>query len=247
MHRVRVLFVACLGVSACEVEGREFGTAPRSLADTELDGVFAFDDAGKFVFDEGAQRAFDYFLTTDGELAPEELDAWVAERLHMELGDGDAFAQVMVAFRAYLQFRAVAAAALNDPTAVDDPEQLERRLLAALELHLGGTPVAEAERQRIEQGFALRRAFALPDADARAAELERLNASEAERFASSRAGRYLAGRRAIEQARRAGADAETIAALRVQYFDAIEPGAAERLAVLDAERRFTGKLSRPPK
>jgi lipase chaperone LimK len=240
VHRVRLLvFIACLSVSACEGEAGGFDTAPRSLADTEIDGHFTFDDHGKFVFDEGARQTFDYFLTADGELAPTELDGWIAEHLRATLGDGQAFAQVMVAFRAYVHFRAEAAAMLDDPTALDDPELTERRLLAAIELHLGDTPVAAAERERIERGFALRRAFGIPDSRARAAELARLNASEAERFANSRAGRYLAGRRAIEQAQQAGADAETIAALRRQHFDAIEPGAAERLAALDAKRELS--------
>ena len=79
-------------------------------------------------------------------------------------------------------------------------------------------------------------AQAIPDERTREAELARLAAAEAQRFADSRAGRYLAGHRAIARARRAGADAETIAALRREHFDAIEPGASMRLAALDATR-----------
>jgi lipase chaperone LimK len=222
---------------ACGGEGsQEFGVVPRSLDGTDVDGRFAFDREGELVFDEGVQRTFDYFLTADGELAAGELDVWVAEQLRASLGDGRAHEQVMDAWYAYRMFRVTATAVLEDQTIVEHPEQAEQRLLAALDLHLGDAPVAAVERQRIERGFALQRAFTLPDARARAAELARLSADEAQRFADGRAGRYLAGSKAIERARQAQADAETIAELRAQHFDAIEPGAAARLAALDAKR-----------
>jgi lipase chaperone LimK len=231
------LTVACVLTVACGGEGeRELVEAPRSLAGTDVDGRFVFDADGELVVDAGVQRSFDYFLTADGELGPEELDAWVAEQLRAELGDGPAHQQVMDAWYAYRMFRATAAAVLEDPTLAEQGSLAERRLLAALALQLGDTAIATAERERIVQGFALHRAAQQTDPRARAAELARLSAEEAQRFADSRAGRYLAGREAVERARLAQADAETIDELRKQHFDAIEPGAASRLAALDAKR-----------
>ncbi|MFO7564745.1 MAG: lipase secretion chaperone [Enhygromyxa sp.] len=244
IHIVKFVLATCLGALACEADSGEGALVerPRSLDDTQLDGHLSFDASGEFVFDEGAQQAFDYFLTAEGELSPAEFDAWVAAQLRAELGDGPALAQVMTAWSAYQLFRREAAALLEDPGAQGDLrgagqlEQVEQRLLAALDEHLGDTPFAAAERQRIERGFALHRALSLPDPEDRAAELARLDVDEARRFAESRAGRYLAGHRALELARESQADAATIHALRVQHFDALEPGAAERLAALDARR-----------
>ena len=227
------LVMAC----GCGAAGEpELEAAPRSLEGTEIDGRFVFDADGELVVDEGVQRTFDYFLTADGELAANELDAWVAEQVRAKLGDGRAHEQVMDAWYAYRMFRAKAAAVLEDPTLVQQPEQVERRLLAALDLHLGDTPLARIERQHIEQGFALQRAYALPDPRARKAALARLSADEAQRFADSRAGRWLAGSKALARARQQQADVATMDALRKQHFDAIEPGAAARLAALVAKR-----------
>src|SRR5690606_16157852 len=199
------------------------------------DGRLEFDPGGELVLDQGAQRLFDYFLTVEGELDARELDAWVAEQLRAEL-DPQRAAAVMRAWSAYVEFRVAAAAALADRASLRQPEQIEERVLAALDASLGDTPLAAAERRRIEQGFALHRALTLPDADARAAELARLSADETRRFAESRAGAYLVGRRAVERARSSQADPDTIAAIRAQHFDAIEAGAAERLAALDVRR-----------
>lgn len=221
---------------ACGEVSQELGAEPRSLAGTEIDGRFVFDADGELLVDEAVQRSFDYFLTADGELGPKELDAWVAEQVRAELGDGRAHEQVMDAWYAYRMFRATVAATLEDPSSAEQPELLEARLLAALELHLGDAAIVRSERERIEQGFALRRAFAIPDSSARAAELARLSAAEAQRFADSRAGRYLAGSKAVERARQTQANAETINAVRMQHFEPIEPGATARLAALDAKR-----------
>jgi lipase chaperone LimK len=234
--QIAAVFALTLAVACGDGGGREPGEAPRSLDGTEVDGRFAFDADGELVFDDAAQRTFDYFLTADGELGPRDLDDWVAEQVRGTVGGGQAYEQVIDAWYAYRMFRAKAAATLEDPTLVEHPEQAEVRLLAALELHLGDTPFATAERQRIERGFALQRAFALSDERARAVELARLDAEDARAFADSRAGRYVAGRKAIERARLADADAETITALRRQHFDALEPGAATRLAALDIQR-----------
>lgn len=228
--------VAAALLGGCEAEVRELVDAPRSLEGTAIDGRFTFDAAGELVLDEGARRAFDYFLAADGELSPDELDAWVAEQLREQVGDGRAHEQVMAAWSAYRVFRAEAAAVVEDPNVTAQPDAVERRLLDAIDRHLGDAPLAASERERIEQGFALQRAYAITDPSARAAELARLSAGETQRFAQSRAGRYLAGREAIERARLAHADADTIAALREQHFDAIEPGAAARLAALDEKR-----------
>ncbi|NVB37109.1 hypothetical protein G6O69_04655 [Pseudenhygromyxa sp. WMMC2535] len=225
---VATLATAC----ADESETREFGDVPRSLAGTEADGQFSFDGAGAFVFDEQARLAFDYFSTADGELSPEALDAWVSTEVRELVGDADAHAQIMAAWTAYLSFRAEAAAALEVSASAD----IEAQLLASLDAHFGETPFAVAERERIVQGFDLHAAYAITDEAARAAELARLSADEAERFEQSRAGRFLAGRRAVEAARVEGASPEAVEALRVEHFDALEPGAAQRLAALDARR-----------
>lgn len=222
---------------ACGAEGGpEPGEAPRSLLGTDLDGDFAFDDEGQLIFDQGVQRTFDYFLAADGELSPAELDAWVADQVRAELGDGPEHEQVLDAWLSYRMFRARAAAVLDDPRVRERPQQVEQQLLAALDLHLGDAAIASFERQQIQHAFALQRAYAIPDADARAVELARLSADEAGRFADTRAGRYLAGREAIERAQREGADEQHIAALRQQHFEPLAPGAATRLAALDAKR-----------
>lgn len=233
-----VVLLTCLGALACEAEpdGPALDLEPRSLDGTELDGRFNFDARGDLVFDDDARQAFDYFLTAAGELSSAELDAWVAEQVRAKVGNGPAHARVMSAWQQYVGFRAAAADALVDPSAVEHPELVEQLLLTALDEQLGGTALAVSERERIERAFALRRAQDITDPTLRATELARLDGSSAQEFAGTRAGRYLAGREAIEQARRSGADAETITALRVQHFDAIEPGAAERLAALDARR-----------
>jgi lipase chaperone LimK len=241
---VTVLLVALAFACEAEPENQALVESPRSLTDTRIDGGFSFAADGELVLDQSAQQAFDYFLTADGELSPDELEAWVSEQLRTLIADDEAHAQVMQAWVAYLRFRSEVAEVLEDRALLGQPELIERRLLAALDEQLGGTPLAAVERRRIERGLDLHRALGLTDSDARTAELTRLEAEEARRFAESRAGRYLAGRRAVEQARQSGADAESLAALRVHHFDAIEPGAAERLAALDAKRAaWAGRVS----
>lgn len=223
---------------ACEAEPgpRDFGDAPRSLEGTQVDGAFNFDADGALLFDDDAQRTFDYFLTAHGELEGEELDAWVASQLGAELGEGRGYHEALDAWQAYTDFRSAAAVILDDPQNAERPDWSERELLAALELHLGDTPFAASERARIEHAFELRAAYEIEDPQARSAELRRIDADQIARFEASRAGRFLAGHRAVEAARSEGADASTVAAIRAEHFDAIEPGAAERLAALDAKR-----------
>lgn len=43
---------------------------PRSLADTDVDGVLGVDEAGNLILDEEVRRFFDYFLAATGEEAP---------------------------------------------------------------------------------------------------------------------------------------------------------------------------------
>lgn len=245
IHIVTALLSIAAITSACEAGAPGEELEPRSLADTELDGRFTI-EAGRFVFDGEAQRAFDYMLTASEELAPEQLDAWVDEQVRLELERPDlrrferaqVHAQIMDAWRSYLSFRAVAAELLAPVPAGEAPDldAIERGLLEAVELHLGDAPIAVTERARIEHGLAVHEASQLGDLDRRQARLAELSAVEAEEFAASDAGRYLAGREAITEAEAAGADAQTIAALRVEHFDAISPGAGSRLAALDARR-----------
>lgn len=227
----RVCIAALMtGLLACDAEPDKPIEHPRSLEATQIDGRLAFDHQGELVLDEDAQRIFDYFLTAEGELSPTELDAWVAEQLRAGLGDEQAHARAMEAWSAYLAFRREAAVLLESAR---DPADLGQALLAAVDEHLGDTPLAIAERRRLEHGFAIHRALLLGDPQARAAELARLGADESRRFAATRAGRYLAGRRVIALA---GHDPDSVAALRQQHFDAFEPGATERLAALDTRR-----------
>ena len=233
--------VAALG-SACidDPQAREFGEVgidvPRSLEGTDIDGEFRYDDKGEFVFDEHAQLRFDYFLTADGELTATELEAWVSDTVRATVTNEHQHAQIMDGWHDYLLFRAEVAAVLDDPASAKQLATVEQQLLVVLDEQLGATPFAVGERQRIQQGFALNRAYAITDIGAREAELTRLSAVDSQNFAQTRAGRLLAGRQAITQAAQSGADTEAIQALRVQHYDALEPGAATRLAALDQKR-----------
>jgi len=238
IHIVAALLSIASISSACEAGGSVEELAPRSLEGTDIDGHFTI-EAGRFVFDSEARRAFDYFLTTSGELEFEALDAWVAEQVRAELGPHEhVHAEVMAAWRRYLSFRGEAAVLLSPGQDGDalELEALERGLLTALDTHLGDAPIAAEERVHIKQGLAVHRAYLLDDLDLREAKLAALSELEAQRFATSNAGLYLAGRQAIVEAQAAGAEPETIAALRSEHFEAIAPGASERLVALDARR-----------
>ena len=237
-HIVAALLSIASITSACEAGEPGEELEPRSLEGTEIDGHFTI-EAGRFVFDSEAKRAFDYFLTTSGELEPEDLDAWVAAQVRAQIGPRErVHAQIMDAWQRYLGFRTEAAELLS-PVSDGEPldlAALEHGLLTSLDVHLGDAPIAAHERVRITHGLAIHQAQQLDDLDLRQARLAELSELETQRFADSTAGRYLVGRQAIVQAQAAGAELETIAGLRAEHFDAISPGAAERLAALDARR-----------
>ncbi len=230
LRRIALSLIPLLALVACvdEPEGRPGSLSPRSLADTEVDGSFSLDSSGRFVFDERAQQAFDYFLTADEELSADELHDWVEAELDARLPEA-ARDDALAAWHAYLGFRAEAAAALADSQA--DLAEVEQRLLDAADEQLGQEPIAAIEREQITRAFALHRALEL-DGAARELALAELG-GEAEGFEGSDAGRFLAGRRTVAEAEATGASAEQIHVLRSEQFGT---AAADRLAALDAER-----------
>ncbi|EDM77222.1 lipase chaperone [Plesiocystis pacifica SIR-1] len=251
LFSIVALSVAALAglLGGCELEPDarlDAAEAPRSLDGTELDGAFSYDRDGHFVLDEGAVQAFDYFLTADGELSPAEIDAWVQQSLRAEIRSEARRGEIMDAWYAYLVYRAEAAEAAAGQAppsagapAPAEPDALEATLAAALdrfEAEVGPGPFVTHERAQLHRAVAVRAAYALDDAAERDAELARIDQAEAERFAHSRAGRYLAARDSVQGLIDAGADDATVQAARAEHFDAIEPGAAERLAALDAKR-----------
>jgi lipase chaperone LimK len=224
------MLLALAGLSgACmpEPESREVTFMPRSLADTEVDGSFTLDHAGRFVFDEHAQQAFDYFLTADGELSSDELQAWVEAELARRL-PADQYEEALAAWQGYLAYREEAAAALADTQAAK--LVVEQRMLAAIDEELGDAPLAVIERERITRGFALSQALE-QSGDARELALAQLGADDTQ--LEGDALEFLAGHRAVELAKSAGATAEQVHAIRSEQFGA---DAADRLALLDAER-----------
>jgi lipase chaperone LimK len=220
-----VLALACVD----EPEGRDAVLAPRSLADTQPDGSLSLDAQGKFSFDEQARLRFDYFLTADEELSPEQLDAWVQAELASQLPD-HAQADAIAAWHAYLSYREQAAAALTDTQA--EFGELEQRLLRTVAAEFGDAPIATLERDELTRAFQLSRALDLqPQARERA--LAELGIRPGVGELGGDAAAFLAGRQAVEQAASQGASAEQLHALRSEQFG---PEAAERLAALDAKR-----------
>lgn len=228
-----------LGTTACveEPQARDIGFAPRSLDGTEIDGAFHYSREGHFVFDEDARQAFDYFLTADGELTPTQLQDWVDVVIVAEVSPAERTA-VIDSWYAYVAYRKEAAAAATSESAMSQPQQAKAALLSALDAGFAGSPFAAAERERIERAFALRGVYDRLGDDhvARDAELARLDADATARFADSRAGRLLAARRSVETARSEATTTAQLHSLRAQQFDADNPGAADRLAALDAKR-----------
>lgn len=220
MRHIAVLLIAL--ATGCYAGTDELASLqPRSLAGTDVDGALRVGPDGALVLDAGAQRAFDYFLTADAELAPAELDAWVYAELGRELpGHAD---EAFAAWRTYLEYRAEAAAALDDRAA--ELGALESRLNAAVD-RLGDAPLAAEERAQLARAFALKRAHALAG-EAREAALAELAAAPGEPE------ELVTGLRTISAARLAGAGAAEVQSLRAEHFGA---AAADRLADLDARR-----------
>ncbi len=215
---------AVLGSSGCYAGAPDITTlraAPASLAGTAIDGELRVGPDGGFVFDERARLAFDYFLTADDELEAAELAAWVRAELGRSL-PAAAAEEGFAAWEAYAGFRGEAAAILAAPSA--DLAAVERRLLAALDEHLGDYSIAEDERGQISRGFVLARS------EARTGEArERVVAGLAE--VSGAGMEFVDSRREIAAAQLAGA--EELEGLRRAHFG---DAAAQRLAALDARR-----------
>lgn len=202
-----------LALAGCYAGADEAVSAtPRALAGSEMDGALHVAADGSVVLDADAQAAFDWLLAAESELG-EQLDAWVFAELGRRLpGRAEA---AFAAWRTYVDYRAEAAALLDDPDG--EVAGLEPRLRAAVE-RLGDAPIAASERARIDRAFAVRRALARADRDAAAFEVR------GEAYA------LVDGLREISAARLGGGDVQE---LRARRFGA---AAAERLAALDERR-----------
>lgn len=236
------LLTAMALTGACveeEPQARDFGFVPESLDGTEVDGAFHYDRDGQFMFDDDAARAFDYFLTSEGEVDWPELQSWVESTVVAKVSPAQRDA-VLASWHAYVAYRAEAAAALEDEgqqgaQADEQAADAKALLLDTLNRDFAGTPFAETERARVERAFALRAVYIELGHDrvARDAALAQIDADAAARFAGTRAGQFLAAREQLEAARANGASDAELASIRSERFS---PEAAERLAALDARR-----------
>lgn len=100
--------------------------APRSLRDTEVDGAFETDAAGRFVPSASAVRLFDYFLSAEGEVPVREIRAAIRQRAEHALSPEQA-ERAMDLFDRYIDYRPRAATALTGVGAGD-----RRGVLAAM-------------------------------------------------------------------------------------------------------------------
>lgn len=128
--------ICLLALCGCAVEVET--APPRSLAGTEVDGEFS----GSFIFDENAQRTFDYFLTAEGELDDGSLDRWAQAELGKKLS-GRALDDARDAWRAYRNYRRAAQDALSGGRGDSLPELIDA--------HLGDAPLAATEKLRLVQ------------------------------------------------------------------------------------------------
>lgn len=103
----RLTTALALLLASCYAGAEELPAEPRSLAGTDLDGSLRAIH-GVFVFDDDARRAFDYFLTADGEQTRPELDAWVRSELAVRL-PARAAEHGFAAWHAYVDYRSDAA------------------------------------------------------------------------------------------------------------------------------------------
>ncbi|MEL6345568.1 MAG: lipase secretion chaperone [Myxococcota bacterium] len=244
------LFAFAFTISACEEAPLTHtpGFVPASLDGTDIDGGFHYDQDGNFIFDQDAQRVFDYVLTAEGEWSTDALNEWVDTMLLPQVPPGQRSA-VSASWHAYTRYRAEAAEALVAGEADDLPHQHQQAhqaiagLVDALsnDAALAGTPFADSERAHLTRAVAVHDvqfAFAQDaiDREARDIELAAFDRDARERFAQTRAGRFLAAREALAAARENGASDASLHDLRVTHYDAISPGAAERLAALDQRR-----------
>ncbi|MEN0067746.1 MAG: hypothetical protein AAGA48_36795 [Myxococcota bacterium] len=226
MTRIRTLFLAVVLV-ACGAPSAE-----TSLTGTDLDGAFTFDPA--LVLDDGARRAFDYALLVEDELPEAEFAAWFEARLRAHDLDEAHVAEVRAAFEGYVDYRRQAAQILERPSGnrVQARADLDQLVTDAL----GTTPLATSERQRLDRGFAMADALALPDQRQRQAAIQALTAEDEAQFRQTTAGRYRKAQAAITEAKEAGASPSELAAIRTRQFATFGSAALARLEALEARR-----------
>lgn len=214
----RLTTALALLLASCYAGADELPAEPRSLAGTDLDGDLRAIN-GVFVFDDDARRAFDYFLTADGEQTQPELDAWVRSELAARL-PAKAAEHGFIAWQAYVDYRSDAAALLADPST--DLTLAEARLHTLIREQLGDYPIAADEMAQISRAFAVKRALSGDDRDVALAQVSAPSLGrDAEQF--------LAGRRAAELAQ----NPDELQKVRRDHFGA---DATDRLTALDARR-----------
>jgi lipase chaperone LimK len=227
-------------IEAAPVDSSAPGALPASLRGTDVPGGFFVDDDGRFVPTRDALDVFDYYLAASGEEPASVLRARIEAHIRASL-EGEAAREAEALLDTYLGFRG----ALRElaESEAPPPHDLERRLQWIRELrraHFGATTAdalfgeeeralaIDLERRRVHDDPAL-------DASERA---ERLAALEAElppevRTARARARGPMRLHQRTRAMREAGASDEEIFEARAAEFGS---EAAERLALLDAER-----------
>lgn len=214
----RLTTALALLLASCYAGAEELPAEPRSLAGTDLDGSLRAIH-GVFVFDDDARRAFDYFLTADGEQTRPELDAWVRSELAVRL-PARAAEHGFAAWHAYVDYRSDAAELLADPAT--DLTLAEARLHALIREQLGDYPIAADEMAQISRAFTIKRALTGDDRDVA---LAQVSAPSLGRDAET----FLAGHRAAELAQ----NPDELQRVRRDHFGA---DATDRLTALDARR-----------
>ena len=205
-----------------------------SLRGVEPDGELSFDSAGRLRADAGLRRMFDHFLSLTGEFAEAEITALLLEHVRRRNG-ADAAAQVAEAFGRYLALRHELASAALSPALAERLTQLQ----AARRRWFGTEATAMFGEEEAQVAHTLARQALLQDATLSDAErITSLAQLEAQRPAAVRdtERRATAAVLAEEQTRQLeqlGVDAATRDAERRALWG---PEAAQRLAVLDAER-----------
>lgn len=204
-----------------------------SLSGTEVDGALSLID-GRFIPDLRALRMFNYFLSTEGELSPEEIRALVEREARARV-PADQVSAVMGLFDDYLRYRRDAAELAERSSADSYFEELK-----ALQSEIFG---ADAEalfgRENSMAAYAIARKAIATDSDLTATEknakLADLDATLPEPLREVRAKmhRHTAVSNVVEQMRRDGLSEEEVFEYRADEFG---EEAAERLTELDSRR-----------
>lgn len=217
---------------------------PRSLRGTRTDGGLLLDTDGRFVPTLEARRLFDYFLTTEGEAAPEAVRARIVREITRRLPP-DAARDATALLDRYLAYRAAARQRAAASPSGDGDMEGRLAMLAALRREILGEVAAEAffAHEEAEARLLLETRRILSDQtlppEARAAKVEALyaerEASLPDDVRAARAAARLASMLPAAEAevRAQGGDAARVQDLRERLAG---PEAAERLADLDRRR-----------